>query len=234
MPEEEINEIMNILTCSETHDRLEMLGSGAYGEVYKVTTRNGYDYAVKECNLGYSSRPEFPDEYVHDAHILKELQGNECFSKLFFYMEGVMRLKGSEHYSTELFMLMVTPMVKGKTISKVMNSTRKECYEMVHKLDNHIIDALEESLTYSLKKGIIPADLHQHNIMFDMEKKMVIIVDVGNFEVPNNNANHNSHFQYDNFSAHRGSRNLVSEIKDSLRTIEENAESYVKNNKIVV
>jgi serine/threonine protein kinase len=181
IPKYDFDKIMNTVFTSGYkynggNDRPESLGSGAFGTVYLIEGEDDAEYAVKVI---YDITKDKP----HDANFLEHLQGDECYLKLFFYVDGEYKCNITSQNSYR-YLVMVTPRVKGHTFSAILEGRKSSelKVEFFKNMQNNLVDKLQEAFDKAVKVGIKPVDLHQGNLMFNLDTGMAVIVDTGNFQ----------------------------------------------------
>lgn len=190
IPQQDMDAIIEIVTSGNVRSTLVELGHGAFGTVYQFDGSDGTMYAVKYLSVTTWTEDNSPSiiqermDRPHDAHYLEELQGIECFPKLYFYVDGTFQYRRE----TTRYLIMVSEKVNGYQLAKVRDdhSTTGARAEFVANKSNTLVEQLEASLEKALRRGVVPKDLHQQNVMFDIDKGLAVIVDTGNFNFRNN------------------------------------------------
>lgn len=196
MPEKDMKRLINTLfdvdgnlnrdvEYFEKHG-MKKLGAGVYGTVYEFVGEDGYEYAVK---ISVGGTNDYTN--LHDGIILEKLQGIKGYNKLFFYLDGYIE---EDRWGIEIhsFFIMVTKKVKGFTIGKVTDNNDKDgsCIkQFIENARKDIIEVFACSISKAHNKNLYPDDIHQNNVMFDVESKIAVIVDVGNFKKLSDNIN---------------------------------------------
>lgn len=134
------------------------LGAGNSGTVYKILT----DYAVK---IYKNKRNDLIQ--VNDGDILKDLEGNNMFPKVFYNKNGEYLIR--EH-------------VEGVTLEFLSNGLRDglinlNIEEFYLELESKLIDMVD----YCFANNYIPADIREANIIVRNDGE-ISIIDVGMFE----------------------------------------------------
>lgn len=133
MPTEDIDNIMS--HYNSNFENLELIGEGTDSEIFKYKK-----YAIKfQSNL-------------NDGKILKKLQDNDLFIKLYFYNEEFMVTELLDNFNNGY-----------------------EYYER-----NVETPCAEYIFDYCINRGYIPYDLHDENVIVTKDDKLKII-DVGAF-----------------------------------------------------
>lgn len=167
VPKVDIDNILRLLTSKKYKSELTLLGSGSSGKVYEYIDVNNMSYALKIIE-------HFCDS-DKDIEFLERLQGLECFPKLYAYSSN----------SEVAFTL--TEKVKGNTLGVYYKKYRanliaqtKEEYISFFKKEG--FEKLSNAINYCIfEKNIMTNDIHPENIMYDEEKNIPIIVDLGLF-----------------------------------------------------
>lgn len=152
------------------------LGEGNFGRVYEFIGSDGYKYAVK------IARFETEHYNEHDATILSKLQSITGYNKLFCYFEGKCMAKRWMDRVEENFLIMVTKKVYGFRISDALNIEfcKRQFFE---KVGSDVLRQLEETIVKTYESGYIPSDIKSDNVMVDLQEGIIVIVDVGCYEV---------------------------------------------------
>lgn len=155
IPQSDLDYIIQNYSEGTAEKNFETLGRGAYGKVL------GYkNYAIKRFHDSTSRSNR-------DISVLKDIGYLDCLPNIYACVEN----------PDAQYKIMITERVKGITIGDYLEKDKCNTANV----DFNFVKKFENALLKVVEAGYNPQDIHNFNVMIDMERKEPIIVDVGLF-----------------------------------------------------
>ena len=161
------NSIKN-LDFEEYYEKIEKLGQGHFGKVYKFKNKlTGQIYAVKIINKQETNEKD-----------LELIRQEKNYLKLIKH-PNIISLK--DYFEDEKYIYFVTEYYNGGDIITLLEEKQKEKSKISEKMAAKIIRKITEGLKYLNFFGIIHRDIKPENIMFSQQNdfKSLKIIDLG-------------------------------------------------------
>ncbi|KAK9797037.1 hypothetical protein WJX73_003012 [Symbiochloris irregularis] len=153
--------------------RSKLLGSGAFGDVYRCRRQDEdqYQYAVKEINIAAFGEVNTLRDIFREVEVLQELSSSN--------MCHVVEFVGF-HRSHETAWI-VLRLLPGQPLSKLIKGMRRVAENDRHAIVLRLATELLEMLSVSHLKGIAHGDLKPDNVFIDLQNchRMTHVLDWG-------------------------------------------------------
>lgn len=141
-------------------EKLECVGTGCFGRVYRYKSLNGNTFAIK---VGRQTNENAYVSEANDINTLLDLRGQKNITKIHAYQRI-----GKDYF------IMVVDFVEGILIGNINFNCDFEGLI----IRDDIVDVFRQTISRIVDKGYILNDLHGENIMLNMDG-YAIIVDYG-------------------------------------------------------